>query len=283
MSWVLDHSDATLGARLVLLAIANHANNAGENSWQSVETLAKASRLSERQTRYALRKLEEIGEIEKVGRTRQGTHVYRLPKMAQQALDEGADSAGADIAPRQDATLGGQSSTRDHEETAPDSYREPSGEPTAPAPRPRDEGWEVFLEQTGVEPGELSEKRRGDLNGMLATLRRLTPGLTPDGIRARAREWGRRYPETSLTPETLVRRWAELGHRKGSAARSVPTPRDGHAFVGTDELCKSCGEGEYRHVRSVVDQREDRNAAAELAARAHLAVEDQAPGKAVSS
>lgn len=119
LTWVLERSEARLGARLVLIAIANHADNAGENSWQSVTTIARSSRLSERQTRYALRQLEELGEIEEVGKhPRHGTHVYRLPKMAQQALlQTGAISAPA-------GSAGGQSASSGHEETAPEpSFR----------------------------------------------------------------------------------------------------------------------------------------------------------------
>jgi hypothetical protein len=44
LSRVWKHSKARFGDRLVLLAIADFANDAGE-AWPSVETLAKKSRL----------------------------------------------------------------------------------------------------------------------------------------------------------------------------------------------------------------------------------------------
>lgn len=63
LAWVLENSRATHGARLVLIAIANHANKDGEDAWPSVRTLAREARLSERQVQYAIRKLEKLGEL----------------------------------------------------------------------------------------------------------------------------------------------------------------------------------------------------------------------------
>lgn len=63
MSEVWEHSKATSGALLVLLAIADNANEQGI-AWPSLMTLARKSRLSERQVRRQLRQLEESGELE---------------------------------------------------------------------------------------------------------------------------------------------------------------------------------------------------------------------------
>ena len=48
MTYVLDCSKAELAARLVLLAIANHADKLGRNSYASVKALAIEANLSER-------------------------------------------------------------------------------------------------------------------------------------------------------------------------------------------------------------------------------------------
>lgn len=79
-----------------------------------------------------------------------------------------------------------------------------------PAPialRARDEAWEVLCEVTSVQTEDLSAERRKALNGMLASLKRR--GGTADEIRRRAGNWGWDVP---LTPEGLVKRWAELEH-----------------------------------------------------------------------
>lgn len=78
LSWVIEKSESTRGARCVMFAIANHADEYGGNCWASVETLARESRLSERGTQYALRQLIESGELEQTGESPFGTRVYRI-------------------------------------------------------------------------------------------------------------------------------------------------------------------------------------------------------------
>lgn len=92
-SWVLRHSEAKLGARLVLLVIADHASDDGTRSWCSVDTIGREARLSRRATQDALRRLEADGAIVETGKGPNGTHEYRV-------IMGGADSAPrADSAP----------------------------------------------------------------------------------------------------------------------------------------------------------------------------------------
>ncbi|MDP2606094.1 MAG: conserved phage C-terminal domain-containing protein [Deltaproteobacteria bacterium] len=66
MARVWGHSQQKGGELLVMLALADFANDAGE-SWPSIPTLADKSRLAERHTRRVLRNLESAGEIRRVG------------------------------------------------------------------------------------------------------------------------------------------------------------------------------------------------------------------------
>lgn len=68
MSWVFDHSASKLGARLVALSVANHADKTGRNARASAATYAEEAHLSVRQARRALRDLVEMGEIRSAGR-----------------------------------------------------------------------------------------------------------------------------------------------------------------------------------------------------------------------
>lgn len=63
MSWVFDQSRASLGARLVLQSIANHADKRGGNAYPSIETIAEESHLSTRQVMRCIAQLEELGEL----------------------------------------------------------------------------------------------------------------------------------------------------------------------------------------------------------------------------
>ncbi|MGE3414314.1 MAG: hypothetical protein AB7L91_19115 [Dehalococcoidia bacterium] len=62
----------------MLVALAEAANDDGTEAWYSVKTLAQYAAISERMTQYALRWLEEKGEIARDGRGKHGTTKYRI-------------------------------------------------------------------------------------------------------------------------------------------------------------------------------------------------------------
>jgi hypothetical protein len=96
ISWVLEHSKSELGSRLVLISIANAALDDGTGAWPSVATLAQKSKLSERQVRYCLRKLEEAGELQtQIKSGPYGTNMYSLPKMGGAKSAPGGQSTTA--------------------------------------------------------------------------------------------------------------------------------------------------------------------------------------------
>ena len=74
---VLDHSEAKGNARMVLLVMANYANEAG-HCWPSVKSVAKRCNCPERSVHRSLAALVAAGELVKVG-TRYGNIVeYQL-------------------------------------------------------------------------------------------------------------------------------------------------------------------------------------------------------------
>jgi len=81
VTWVLEESRATLGARLVLLSVASHANREGCESWPALNTIARETRMSRRQVIRCVHTLEASGELRVVlGGHRSGdTNHYELP------------------------------------------------------------------------------------------------------------------------------------------------------------------------------------------------------------
>jgi 6-phosphogluconate dehydrogenase len=77
-TWVYRHSEERLGRRLVLLVLADHANDDGTGAWPSVETIGEKARLSRAQVQRCLRALEAEGAIEKAGKSRSGTSIYNV-------------------------------------------------------------------------------------------------------------------------------------------------------------------------------------------------------------
>lgn len=63
VAWVLEHSEATLADRLVLIAIANHADGRGWNAWPAVDRIAVEARVDRRTVFRAIETLEAAGEL----------------------------------------------------------------------------------------------------------------------------------------------------------------------------------------------------------------------------
>lgn len=72
------HSRAEHSARLVLLALADHMNQATGLAWPSVETLCAVTRLSERAVRGAIGVLLELGELVEAESTVSGQRAFAL-------------------------------------------------------------------------------------------------------------------------------------------------------------------------------------------------------------
>lgn len=63
IAWVLENSTSELADRLVLLAIANHADAHGHNAWPSVDQIAKEARVSRSTVFRCLHRLSNLGEV----------------------------------------------------------------------------------------------------------------------------------------------------------------------------------------------------------------------------
>ena len=64
MSRVWDESEQKGSALLLLLAIADYAHDDGGGAYPGVDTLAKKTRLSVRQTQRVIQQLADSGELE---------------------------------------------------------------------------------------------------------------------------------------------------------------------------------------------------------------------------
>jgi hypothetical protein len=79
MTWVWEHSRSKLSARLVLLAIADHANGDGVDAFPSMAQLAHKTGLSERGVQMAVAELVRLGELHvSAGGGRGRTNRYRV-------------------------------------------------------------------------------------------------------------------------------------------------------------------------------------------------------------
>lgn len=160
LSWVLKHSPVdTPGHRLVLLVLADHANDDGTGAWPSVKTIANEAKQSERNVQYALRALEGEGRIRKAGKSPYGTTIYDVLTKGGANLAP-RDVGGATVAPKpsEPSTTTGLSSSEQTTEETTDGLNG-SGANVAPLVAPQGAGpanrvWAQVLELCRPEVSE---------------------------------------------------------------------------------------------------------------------------------
>jgi hypothetical protein len=106
MAWVIENSQTRGNQYIVLLMIANRADEEGASAWPSIRWLARRSRLSERTVQRAIRKLERGGDlgIEKAAGPK-GTNRYQV--IMQPGLYRGDTAVRGDkLTPRQGVQKG---------------------------------------------------------------------------------------------------------------------------------------------------------------------------------
>lgn len=137
----LDYSEAEGSDRLVLVVIAEAANQEGHEAWPAIDTIARRSRVSRRTVFRSIKHLEEMGEIEvdyKAGKN--GTNRYSLAPLMERArqlrLEE--DRATGDTVPSRHRDAEGRgtvpSATPDRATGVTRTIgttQEPSGEPSS--------------------------------------------------------------------------------------------------------------------------------------------------------
>lgn len=123
MSWeattyVTKFSGHKGAAYLTLLILANRADPDGSNAYPSVETLARETRMSARQTRRILRVLEASGEVCAEGKSKYGTTNYRIVGVQAHMLAL-LPGGGQDVRPGQPDRGGHQRATPGHPKMLP--------------------------------------------------------------------------------------------------------------------------------------------------------------------
>lgn len=217
--WVFEHSDATHGGRLVLLSLADHADDEGRDSWPAVKTIAKKARLTDRAARDALRRLERDGHIRQTGKSPYSTNIYEIIGIAR-----GEESSAP---PDADDVGGGKVTPSEGSSSSVELSLEQSVEEKQGAARPRNPIWDVLVEIFGPVPKRFA----GHQGRVVSDLRAL---LVEDGIRdidlaqdeirrrrsALAGEWG----VGKATKDALVKHWRLAGELADGGATQGLSP-----------------------------------------------------------
>jgi hypothetical protein len=193
LSWVLKHSEAKLGARLVLLVIADRcANDDGTGAWPLLSTIARDARLSETAVHDAIRRLVADGQLEVAKRANHSSE-YRVIMTA----------SGAESVPQN-----GEGSGTWGSESVPENGRGSESAPTAGVRNPYPGGSES-------EPGGSEIRTPGGSESEPRTISRTVNRTVtePSTARAPARVQAR-------DPEAVERICTELADRiEGNTGR----------------------------------------------------------------
>lgn len=134
MTWVWQHSLADGTVRLVLLAIADSANDDGLDAWPSMSRLCQKTRLSERTVRRSIRELEQLGELRCLGGRRGAggrrvSNRYEVTMASSGQIDRSTPPTSGQVRPEPPVRLAG----RIEEEPSRDPSLPPAIPPTEDA------------------------------------------------------------------------------------------------------------------------------------------------------
>jgi len=228
LNWAWRQNTPSASAKLVLMALADHANGDGY-CWPSMGRVGSMAGISSKQVATHIRALAALGLVEKATRRRhEGQYrgwLYRLPLST---AHEGAVATAVQEV---------MTTARPADEPQPVGERsEPSGNPKDEPSRKRERDilFETVAAVCGHSLQSLTKSERGRLNKATKELREA--GATPDTVRLAGREWTAVYPSARLTPTALIAHWSTLVVKEQS--RRERCERCGTPMTGHDqELC----------------------------------------------
>lgn len=149
LNWVFEESPATGNDRLVLIAIADEADDDGTNAFPSVDRIARKARVPKRTTLRCLQRLEEAGELvvtrpEKRGRGHFNT--YAVVMNGATLTPEERARNGATEGEKRRATARGATQSVPDPQTPGSKDPDPHTPPSLPlaVPDPFDEFWATY-------------------------------------------------------------------------------------------------------------------------------------------
>jgi DNA-binding transcriptional MocR family regulator len=215
LNWAWEQPVTKAANKLVLLALADHANGDGE-CWPSMKRIADRSDISARHVSRAINELVDLGLVEKANRRRHGGQYrgwdYRL-NIQQTPATSGHGrpvTSGHGRPSPADTGVRSEPSENRKEETLADK-------PPESATRKKDDLFEVIAEACGISLTGMTRTARGQLNKACKELREVQ--ATPDQVKAKAKAYRAQYPNATLTPTALIKHWSSFAQLEKKQAR----------------------------------------------------------------
>ena len=202
-AWEQDCPNAT--AKLVLMALADHANSDGE-CWPSMKRVAKLTGISSRQVSTHIVTLESLGYVTKGNRRR---HEGQLRGWEYRVNLHGEATSGSTlpVASGSPAHLPAEVGFRS--EPSENRKEEPlADKPPESVTRKKDNLFETVAEVCGIGLTTLTRTARGQLNKAAKELREIN--ATDEQVRHKAKAYKAQYPNATLTPTALIKHWSSF-------------------------------------------------------------------------
>jgi DNA-binding transcriptional ArsR family regulator len=217
LNWAWEQPVDKAANKLVLLALADHANSDGE-CWPSMKRIAERSDISPRHVSRAISELIELGLVEKANRRRHGGEYrgwdYRI-LIQRTPASSGPPRPVTSGRPRPSPADAGVRSE------LPENRKE---EPLADKPpesvtKKKDKLFETVAEVCGIATGNLTRSSRGQLNKAVKELREIE--ATEEQVRLKAKAYKRQYQNATLTPTALVKHWSSFAVVEKQQRKSI--------------------------------------------------------------
>lgn len=210
--WMIDADVSDRAFRLYSI-LSRYADGDGF-CWPSRRTLADRLRCSVDTLDRTVRELVDGGMLTVAARVDdagdRASNGYTIHRVAPAPMQGGGRTPAA-TGGRTDAATGGRTGaalTRAIvNESQMNEMATPGGVAASTSGRARDVVWDALLAVCGIDPDGITSASRGAYNRAAKDLRSLN--VTAEDIARRAIVYRRRWPDVSLTPTALVRRWPE--------------------------------------------------------------------------
>lgn len=202
LNWAWEQPCPNPTSKLVLMALADHANSDGE-CWPAMKRIAELTGVSPRQVSTHITDLERLGFISKGDRRRWQGQLrgweYRIN------LRKPATS-GSELPVASGSTASPPAEAGFRSEPIGNHQKEPA--PASSQRKTVDHLFEAVCKACEIVPKQLTRSGRGALNKAVSELREA--GATVDQVAARAAAYRKAYPNASCTPMALTKHWAAL-------------------------------------------------------------------------
>lgn len=236
LKWAWEQHCPNPTSKLVLMALADHANADGE-CWPSMNRIAQRTGISSRQVSTHITSLVAAGFVVKGNRRRNGGQLRGWDYL----VNVRQTTSGSQLPVASGSTASSPAEASFRSEPSENRKEEPtSSEPKKDAPK-RDELFEAVAEGCGIDWTQLTRTGRGQLNAATSELRDI--GVKPEQVGGKAAAYRKMYPEAPLTPNALVKHWASLTAVGQNRRASKPSceycqqPLDDH----DQQVCEAFG------------------------------------------